>query len=156
MPFTEIHRVCAGMVHWLKGKVMFRFLLVLERSYLKAARRFILKHFEQVGYCILRGRAGILYIVSGWKEDKASQSEPGHSRMSAKHPLPPLPCQKHPPSHPTHASAFSKQDHYEDTMQWKYVCRGQAGAAKCWQRTKAKCASHSLTQKLLSPRHGWD
>ena len=87
-----------------------------------------------VKYCILRDWAGILYIVRGWKGDKATQSEPGQSRMSAK-PLPPT-------------SAFSKQDHYEDTMQWKYVCRGCAGAAKCWQRTKAKSASHSLTQKL--------
>ena len=94
-----------------------------------------------VKYCILRDWAGILYIVRGWKGDKATQSEPGQSRMSA-----------NPPS-PT--SAFSKQDHYEDTMQWKYVCWGQAAAcrAKPRQRTKAKCASHSLTQS--SPLLSW-
>ena len=56
----------------------------------------------------------------------------------------------HPP-HPT--SAFSKQDHYEDTMQWKYG----ATEDKSCLRTKAKCAYHSLTQSspcFLDPKPG--
>ena len=53
-----------------------------------------------VKYCILRDWAGILYIVRGWKGDKATQSEPGQSRMSAK-----------PPSHVSIFQAGSLRRH---------------------------------------------
>ena len=89
-----------------------------------------------VKYCILRDWAGILYIVRGWKGDKATQSEPGQSRMSAK-----------PPSHVSIFQAGSLRRH---------------NAVKiCFSRTSSKTGqkpnvplthSHKAPPCFLDPR----
>ena len=93
------------MKHSLKSLLKYFFMLLYFTWELIFGGRKSEGNFEifvaGVKYCILRDWAdGILYIVRGWKGDKATQSEPGQSRMSAK-----------PPSHVSIFQAGSLRRH---------------------------------------------
>ena len=99
-----------------------------------------------VKYCILRDWAdGILYIVRGWKGDKATQSEPGQSRMSAK-----------PPSHVSIFQAGSLRRHNAVKICLSRTSRG----SKMLPEDKSQmCLSLTHTKAppaFLTPRRGWD